>query len=1281
MSTRLDPLTLPLRGSRLIEASAGTGKTWTIAALYLRLVLGHGDHGTREPRALLPAQILVMTFTRAATRELSSRIRERLIDAARLFRDPAALAASGDAFVQALAADCADEAARSRAAHRLALAAEGMDEAAVHTIDAWCQRTLREHAFDSGSLFTEELVADEAELLQQAVLDVWRREVYPLPMAALELLHRQWPDAEAMGRQARPLLMHEELLDTADGAQALPDWLPDWVETRRARLLALKAGWVERAEAMFTWIHRQQNGPKPPFSGVKVNPKSLEKWHGQIVAWAEDALAERLVLQPDTGARRLTPDGLREALKKNHDCGEIPAAFAEFEALQAELAALEPPGPRLLRHAARRIAQRLDQLKRASAQFGFADLQRRLEQALAGEAGPRLREGILAQYPVALIDEFQDTSPLQYRLFDRLYRVADDDPATALLMIGDPKQSIYRFRGADIYSYLAVRRATAGRHHALGTNYRSTKALVGAVNAVFLQAEQRRPGEAFGFGGPAEPGAGREATLPFDPVGAQGRDETLGRGDTALPALQIEWLPTPLPAEELRETLARRAAERIVDWLDDASLAFRRPGGEARRLAPGDIAVLVRNRREAEAVRRALRRAGVASVYLSDQDPVFDTAEARDLLRWLQAVAEPQDTRLARAAFATATVGLSLDELARLVHDDVAWDARLALLAQLRRVWQRQGVLTLVRQTLHLLDLPARWLAGQEVADGERRLTNLLHLGELLQSASSRLEGEQAQIRWLAEQISGLGSGGGQAGSDERVVRLESDAELVQVVTVHKSKGLEYPVVVMPFAASARPVKKGDAPFVERVDAEGRRRLDFAPDDEALAEAERERLREDLRLCYVALTRPRHLLWLGVGLARRPRTQDEHLLHQSALGHLLGGGAAMTVDQVGQALQALCAFRPPDPFVAGAIEVTPLRPVTQRPRLQRRAPAHPLAEPPVYRAAFDRDWAVGSFTALVRDLKEATASPRLEADAESDAAAEVWDRSGLPALLADPRRQEQVREEWAVQPTGDPAVEPAAETEAEPAWHRFPRGALPGNFLHELLQLLAQEGFGRRAEPAVRRMAERRCVRAGHGERAEEVLDWMDAVLAAPLPPLGAAALEQVDALLPEMEFWMPSRQLDSAAFDRLCRQALLPGRERPALVPRQLDGMMMGFVDLVFEQDGRWWVIDYKSNHLGDRDADYDRATLERAVLDHRYELQAVLYLLALHRLLGRRLGAGYDPEAHLGGAICLFLRGIRGPERGCVLLRPPTALLLALDRALGAQPETAEDADEACA
>ncbi|MFM2345253.1 MAG: exodeoxyribonuclease subunit beta [Pseudomonadota bacterium] len=1261
MTRTLDALTLPLRGSHLIEASAGTGKTWTIAALYLRLVLGHGDDDSRAPCALSPAQILVMTFTRAATRELSARIRERLIEAARLFRDPAALAASGDAFLRKLAEKYADDAARSQAAHRLALAAEVMDEAAVHTIDAWCQRMLREHAFDSGSLFSEELVADERELQAQAVLDVWRREVYPLPMAALERLHRVWPEAEVMGRQIGPLLMHEELLGAQDGAQALPDWLPGWVEARRDALAQLKQGWAERADAMFAWIFRQQNGPKPPFNAVKVNPKSLEKWHAQIVAWAEDPLAERLVLDPDSGRKRLRPEGLLDALKKNHDCGAIPAEFAEFEALMGEIDALEPLAPRLLRHATRRVAQRIEQLKRAAAQFGFADLQRRLEQALAGPAGARLREGILAQYPVALIDEFQDTSPLQYRLFDRLYRVAEDDPATALLMIGDPKQSIYRFRGADIYSYLAVRRATVGRHHTLGTNRRSTHAMVGAVNAVFSQAERQRASGAFALGRAASAageGAGSHA-LPFEPVSAHGRTERLDGPAGRLPALQVELLPTPLPAEALREALAQRAATRIVDWLDDPQVGFRTEGAQPswRRLAPGDIAVLVRHRREAEAVRRALRRAGVASVYLSDQDSVFDTAEACDLLRWLQAVASPLDTRLARAAFATATAGLSLDELARLVHDDAAWDVRLEMLRDLRHVWQRHGVLTLVRQTLHRLDLPARWLAGQAVADGERRLTNLLHLGELLQSASSRLDGEQAQIRWLAEQIAA-----DHGSSDERVVRLESDAELVQVVTVHKSKGLEYPVVVMPFAASARPVKKGESVFVERIDEAGLRRLDFELDEDALAEADRERLREDLRLFYVALTRPRHLLWLGVGLAHKPRSQDGHLLHQSALGHLLGEGQPLTPDQVFEALSRWAEEPAPAQGQAvepGSIQVSRMATEGPRARLQRRAPVRSLADLPDYTGQIDDRWAVSSFTALVRDMK---------------AAAPGEERAAMAALLADARRQEQVREEWAVQPADaleGPAARPARDAVAEPAWHGFESGALAGNFLHELLQLLAQEGFARQGEEAVRRMARRRCERAGHpDERADAVLDWMAQVLDTPLPPLGGTPLAEIVTLQPEMEFWMPCPQLDSAAFDRLSRQALLPGQARPALVARQLDGMMMGFIDLVFEHEGRWWLIDYKSNRLGTRDADYDRATLEHAVLTHRYELQSLLYLLALHRLLRSRLGAGYDPQAHLGGAICLFLRGIQGPERGCVLLRPPTAMLEALDRALGPTP-----------
>ena len=150
---------------------------------------------------------------------------------------------------------------------------------------------------------------------------------------------------------------------------------------------------------------------------------------------------------------------------------------------------------------------------------------------------------------------------------------------------------------------------------------------------------------------------------------------------------------------------------------------------------------------------------------------------------------------------------------------------------------------------------------------------------------------------------------------------------------------------------------------------------------------------------------------------------------------------------------------------------------------------------------------------------------------------------------------------------------------------------------------------------------------------------------------------------LPEMEFWLPSAALDSARLDAICRAHLLPGRERPPLPPRQLHGLLMGFADLVFEQGGRWWVLDYKSNALGDEDAAYTPAALEAAMLEHRYELQAAIYLLALHRLLRARLGEAYDPAAHLGGAVYLFLRGVAAPGAGCVHLPADVALLELLD------------------
>jgi exodeoxyribonuclease V beta subunit len=1205
MSQLLDPISFPLHGSRLIEASAGTGKTWTIAALYVRLVLGHGG-GDGFERALLPSEILVMTFTRAATRELSNRVRERLVEAAAFFRGEAA---PDDPYLAALAASYPGHAERQQTAHRLVLAAETMDEAAIFTIDAWCQRMLREHAFDSGSLFDEELVSDEHALFEDAAHDYWRQNVYPLNSNALAALMGCWQDVGALKQSVRELVRRVGILgDTPD--EALAFLIARVERAQLAELARLKDGWLERANQMEQWIAGQRALAPKCFNGNKLRPDSLVKWFDALRAWAGDP-ALVMPAMTDTAWHRLTPDGITDAFSKDFSVA-IPACFEATTDLWEALKAIDPLAHALFRHAAASIARRMAELKKRSRQFGFADMLERLKAALEGPNGGALRSRIAAQFPVAMVDEFQDTSPDQYAIFNLLYRVADNERAHGLFLIGDPKQSIYGFRGADIHSYLSARLATEGRHYQLGTNYRSTAALVEAVNQLFIHAEgdEKHPGFAAGA---FRFRKGEVNPLPFEPVGAQGRKQQLVGVDGPYQALAIcSSDRDDMRADDYREFFAHHCAEHIVGLLNDPKVGFAE-GEKFMRLMPADIAILVRDRREAAAIRRALAQRKVASVYLSDKDSVVDSEEAADVLRWLHAVANPLDGGLARAAFATRTAGLSLAALARMSSDEMAWEERVEQLKALHVVWQRQGVLAMLRRFVHELNLPSTLLRQ---AGGERRLTNLLHLAELLQAASGGLDGEQALIRWFAEQVAGIGEGG-----DERVLRLESDAELVKVVTVHKSKGLEYPLVYLPFAVTARKTDRRNRSFFEFVGADGERRLDLALSDEALEAVDRARIEEDLRLLYVALTRARHFLWLGVA-AVAAKKAGENKLHESALGYLLGGGAAIAAADMQARWEQLRG-------ASEAIELKALDAPEGVTLLSRAENRPPLVDAAVFAGSFERNWSVGSFTSLTR-------------------------QTGAAPMRA---QEETLLEE-------EPKQAPARTDDAP--WHRFPRGSVPGNFLHEQLEWMGQEGFATVLDPGFDARLGSRCERAGWGNRKDDAIAWLREVATTPLPQLGAP-LAALGAVLPEMEFWFPSRHLKSAELDQLCAGSLLDGVARPVLPERQLHGMLKGFADLVFEHEGRYWVLDYKSNSLGAGDAAYSRSAMAAGMAAHRYDIQGAIYMLALHRLLRSRLGDQYDPARQLGGALFLFLRGIANTAtRGCYLLEPDLALLDGLERLL---------------
>ncbi len=1202
--TRPLALRFPLHGSRLIEASAGTGKTFTISALYLRLVLGHGGEQAFA-RELLPPEILVVTFTDAATRELRDRIRARLVEAARVFREEA----EGDDLLRQLRADFPPE-RWPACACRLDIAAQWMDEAAVSTIHGWCQRMLREHAFDSGSLFTLSLETDHSELLAQVARDYWRLHCYPLQGDALSWVMNRWGHPDNLLRSVRPLFGER----AAAGETSLATLLDVALQEQARALKALKEGWCEWADEIRQLL--DQAVADKVVDGRKIQARYYENWCEKLRHWS---LGDEAELDLGTGFTRLTPEGLAECWKQGSP-PRHPALEAMCE-LPRRLKQLAGPDEAARRHAAAWICQRFEQEKRQRAEMGFDDMLTRLDAALQSDNGERLAQVIRTQFPVALIDEFQDTDPLQYRIFDRIYAIEDNRADCGLFLIGDPKQAIYAFRGADIHTYLRARRAMTGRLDDLDTNFRSSQPMVDAVNRLFQQAEARSEGQgAFLFR------EGADNPLPFSSVKARGREERWQVEGQTPPALTLWQLPSaePLANTFYRREMAARAASEITRLL---VLGQQGEAGFAEvdkfeALQPSDIAVLVRDGSEAQAIRGELARRGVRSVYLSDKDSVLASQEARDLLLWLRACAEPDVDRRLRAALASRSLGLELAELEQLNQDERVWERRVMQFRDYHQRWQRQGVLPMLRQLLHDFGLPQRLM---QRSDGERALTNLLHLAELLQQAAAELDGEQALIRHLTALLAGEG-----AAAEEQVLRLESDAALVRVVTIHKSKGLEYPLVFLPFICSFRPAEGGRPLQLQDGDS---RRLVLEPDEEDIERADRERLGEDLRLLYVALTRARHACWLGIADLKKGNAKAS-LLHRSALGYLLGGGQPLSASGLlASWLEPL--EKPGECLLLPAPEAN-----DSSYREATVAQAEPSWPTPARRAA--EHWWIASYSALrTGDSLESPIERFDDAAPENPAAQKA----------ADDERE------------SVPVVGPVG---LAGSLHLFPRGPNPGTFLHGLLEMAGRDGFAQVASDpaALREQIARRCQRRGLDAWIEPLNSWLGSLLTTPLKLEGDArvALAELTVYQPELEFWFETQRVDVRQIDALVQRHVLPGVPRPALLPDRLNGMFKGFIDLVFEHQGRYYVVDYKSNWLGEGDAAYTDEAMQATVASHRYDLQYVLYLLALHRQLQLRL-PDYDYDRHVGGALYLFLRGSRAPGQGIHRARPPCELIEALD------------------
>ncbi|WP_421293171.1 exodeoxyribonuclease V subunit beta [Aeromonas taiwanensis] len=1196
MANPLNTLRFPLHGERLIEASAGTGKTYTIAGLYLRLLLGHGplieegeDAGqpSAHERPLSVTEILVVTFTEAATAELRGRIRGRIHEARLAFMR----GHSGDALLAQLLAEVEDH---ELAARRLLAAERQMDEAAVFTIHGFCQRMLKQNAFESGALFETEFLTDDSQLRLQAVSDYWRAEFYPVDKTLASAVRALWPSPAALLREMNGWLDNSELEMRPPAGD---ETLAARHQAAMARIAAVKSEWLaQQAE-----IRRQTDGQISRYTG-----KNYEGWLAKIADWAQDEASGYAIPKE---LERFGQTVLEENLKKGGAVPPLPL-FSQIDELLASR-----PGIRdlILQRAAVVVRSRMQASKRQAHQLSFDDLLKDLDGALGSSLGERLCERIRATYRVAMIDEFQDTDPQQYRIFHRLYGGHTD---TALLMIGDPKQAIYGFRGADIFTYIQARRNVSA-HYTLGCNWRSSGALVAAVNGLFERAK-----DPFIY----------EADIPFLPVEAQGKSKALRLDGETAPVLHC-WQLTGQPTfnrGDYQSKMARATAAEI-----HRLLTLAREGkaliGETPVKA-GDIAVLVRTGAEGKLVQQELARLAIASVYLSNRESVLEQVEAREILLILHACQNPSEERSLRAALATGLFDLDARALDELASDERAWESAVQEFMEYRKVWHKRGVLAMLRALLHRRNLAASLLASPY---GERRLTNFLHLGELLQQVSSELDGEYALLRWLGEAVNC------QSGQDaEQILRLESERKLVQIVTIHKSKGLEYPLVFLPFICSHR---SADTPLYHEADEAGNRTiLDLTGAEESLAEADKERLAEDLRLLYVALTRGVYATWLGLAPVRSGNGKSEKTdLHQTAIGYLLQkgeeGDAATLATALGSLAQDL-------PGVA-----------VGEPSLTRPAPLpaeeEQLGEPKVRRfgGTLERDWWISSYSGL---------------------AAQGHGHS--KGVLANPGFDDEVVTEAAALATEEPVQAP------QPSIFTFPKGARPGTLLHSLFETIDFESAA--GEPLAQHIATL-LAQDGFDESWAQVLQQqVEAVLDTPLET-GFGEPVRLRDLAPErkqveLEFFLPMGRVTAPALTALCQQHDPLSRGNKPLSFATVQGMLKGFIDLVFEWQGRWYLLDYKSNHLGMSPADYSRPALEQAMVEHRYDLQYQLYSLALHRLLALRL-PGYDFDQHFGGVFYLFLRGM--PQGGIFHTRPSRELVLGLDRLFseGAAPALAQVSD----
>lgn len=1156
------------KGATLIEASAGTGKTYTLCRIALQLTLEKGIPLDR---------ILAVTFTEAATEELAARIRQ-------LYEECLRQIETGE-IEEALLRELMDrdgfDAAASTRLLRYSL--EVFDEVPISTIHGFCKRSLEQVALETRSPIDAELKPVESELIVQLQTEYIRQSILESSTALSAAFANQSGFAEKLAEIGRQAF-------TRPYARIRPE-ARDVSTAELDRMFGDLPG----------QLHKLLDEAPDCLPHLKSNMRIAK-----ILARADSPLraaARRGSLLPEdlSWLGEFHRDKWDKSVKKSGACMAVPAFV---DTVSTFLVQLRDAFDALAARYRPWLAERLRAAKERANVITFNDLLHSLNRALQADDSGRVAQLIASRYDAALIDEFQDTDRVQFQIAHQLF----GDGTKYLFFIGDPKQSIYRFRGADIYAYFEATRDGGLPQITLGENFRSAPGLVRAVNELFEFSRAKFADDRIAF-------------RPVTPA----RDDLVAPFDSPAPFTIRHFATTgaqaPASASDYRRALADLAADDFARRLN-SDTAFKADGAT----------FLVNNRYEAEALNDALLRRGIAAAIRAERS-IFATSEADDLKQLLAALANPSRTSLKRGALALLDRRLDAARIAADGFEDLAAPA-IEFLADWARAWFELNVDVAFRRFVQLLDGLSPPVNDP---DAERRHANLAQLAELLSEArDSEGLSPRGLLNWLSR------SAELDASQEEAwQTRISSDDGKPQIVTIHKSKGLQFPVVVLPFLGLLR--AKSDESYAIYHESGSNVVIDFDPasNRDGYERAQREALAEQIRLIYVALTRA---VYENVVYLCPEELRSRGLAGSSFARFLLGKDDATTAE-VATALESLAQASD------GAIRYEQVaHEEGPRVRLQREPDRSPgLVRERALSRPIGPAARVLSFSALSRSLRLDEAAALAHSESDND------DADGEPA-----------RDETVEEPSDALSI------------FTLPKGTRAGDLLHLILE---RYDF---SQPDMLAETTREAFRALQFEPRE-----YEPIVAAQIQAIGQATLhskygtfrlKDIDpgARIAELEFAYPTDGDVRASLAAAFRDA--PLGTIPEAWTRRFESksapvsasMLRGFIDLVFEREGRLYIVDWKSNYLGARPSSYSDSAMRAAMAEHDYFLQYCLYAVAAKRFLAWRFPQD-DFAERFGGVFYVFARGVApGKDTGIYYDLPPVELLDALDQALGGRRAT---------